>query len=170
MYHRLNILINVACPAFRVHPEFQGPHAKPQNSIPRASSHRKVPDRSRTSDVDDFGLSLMIPTRNCSKPNLPKKNKFCLCRQIRKLGLSGTTEASKLQHGSQALTAMDESLVLGLWTCLFAVLSLLIWCTVGLVYNIRLAQATGLPFVILPFSLLGAPWQLAQFIVIPLRS
>ncbi|KAI1170442.1 cytochrome P450 [Nemania sp. FL0916] len=49
-------------------------------------------------------------------------------------------------------------------------LSLGVWSLVGLIRNVRLAQSTRLPFVILPFLLLGAPWQLAQFIIVPIAK
>ncbi|KAI1744792.1 hypothetical protein F4680DRAFT_405970 [Xylaria scruposa] len=41
------------------------------------------------------------------------------------------------------------------------------WSAIGLIHHVRIARTTRLPFVILPLSLIGAPWQLAQFIIIP---
>ncbi|KAL7912262.1 cytochrome P450 [Trichoderma velutinum] len=42
-----------------------------------------------------------------------------------------------------------------------------LWSVASLLHHIRLARAVGLPYVVLPFWLLGGPWQLAQFIVVP---
>lgn len=62
---------------------------------------------------------------------------------------------------------MDQTVAFWLWTILIGLLSLGIWSLIRLVHHIQLARATGLPFVILPYSLLGAPWQLARSIVAP---
>ncbi|BCR97991.1 cytochrome P450 [Aspergillus luchuensis] len=42
------------------------------------------------------------------------------------------------------------------------------WSLVCLILNVREARSTGLPYVILPCSLLGAPWLLSQPVVLPL--
>ncbi|KUI67226.1 Cytochrome P450 3A2 [Cytospora mali] len=65
---------------------------------------------------------------------------------------------------------MDQPVVYCFWILFVGLLSVGLWSLVGLVHHIRLARATGLPFVILPYSLLGAPWQLAQFIVVPVAK
>lgn len=65
---------------------------------------------------------------------------------------------------------MDQPVASLFWILFVGVLSLGLWSVTSLVQNIHLARATGLPFVILPYSLLGAPWQLAQFIVVPVAK
>lgn len=49
-------------------------------------------------------------------------------------------------------------------------LSLGLWSLASLARNIRLARATGLPFEVLPCSLLSAKWQLAQLVVVPVAK
>ncbi|KAH8878738.1 cytochrome P450 [Thozetella sp. PMI_491] len=49
-------------------------------------------------------------------------------------------------------------------------LSLGFWSIVSLVRHVRLARTTGLPFVVVPCSLLGSPWLLARFILVPLAN
>ncbi|GAP88716.1 putative cytochrome P450 [Rosellinia necatrix] len=61
----------------------------------------------------------------------------------------------------------SHPVVFCLWAFCTGFLSLGVWCAINLLYHVRLARSTGLPFVILPFSLLGAPWQLLQSIVVP---
>ncbi|KAI1465650.1 cytochrome P450 [Daldinia caldariorum] len=60
---------------------------------------------------------------------------------------------------------MSHPLVFCLWILCTSFLTLGFWSVVSIVQNVRLARTTGLPFVVLPFSLLGAPWPLAQSIV-----
>ncbi|KAJ5720785.1 cytochrome P450 [Penicillium malachiteum] len=42
------------------------------------------------------------------------------------------------------------------------------WCLASLINNLSQARATGLKYVILPCSLLGAPWLLSQSVFLPL--
>lgn len=65
---------------------------------------------------------------------------------------------------------MDQYVPFCLWLGLVALALLGIWSLIGLARHIRLARATNLPFVILPCSMLGAPWQLVQFIVISVAN
>ncbi|XDG04703.1 hypothetical protein ABKA04_004318 [Annulohypoxylon sp. FPYF3050] len=62
---------------------------------------------------------------------------------------------------------MSQPIGFCLWMLCTGSLFLGFWSVISLVKHVRLARATRLPFVVLPFSLLGAPWQLAQFIVVP---
>ncbi|GAW24954.1 hypothetical protein ANO14919_145510 [Xylariales sp. No.14919] len=62
---------------------------------------------------------------------------------------------------------MSQPTAFCLWILCTGILSLASWSVISLIHHVRLAQTTCLPFVILPCSLLGAPWQMAQFIVVP---
>jgi hypothetical protein len=44
------------------------------------------------------------------------------------------------------------------------------WCLASLRANLSRARATGLPYVILPCSVLGAPWLLTQPVLLPLLA
>ncbi|KAF7531227.1 hypothetical protein G7054_g9082 [Neopestalotiopsis clavispora] len=65
---------------------------------------------------------------------------------------------------------MSQIVVYSTWTLIVGGLSLGLWSLVDIVHYIRAARATGLPFVVLPCSLIGAPWQLAQFLVVPVAK
>jgi cytochrome P450 len=65
------------------------------------------------------------------------------------------------------LPSISQLTSLCLWAASIGSVLLGLWSSISLLRHIRLAQSTGLPFVILPFWLLGGPWQLAQFIVVP---
>lgn len=65
---------------------------------------------------------------------------------------------------------MDQPVAFCIEILFVGFLSLGLWSLIGLVHHVNLAKATSLPFVILPYSLLGAPWQLAQFIVVPVAK
>ncbi|KAF2972660.1 hypothetical protein GQX73_g870 [Xylaria multiplex] len=66
-----------------------------------------------------------------------------------------------------AFAIISQSMALYLCILYTGILSFGLWSVISLIYHVRLARTTRLPFVVLPFSLLGAPWQLAQFIVVP---
>src|SRR5688572_17614577 len=73
---------------------------------------------------------------------------------------------SKIQSGWEAFAAMCQPSTC-LCVSLTGLLSLGLWSTYKLIHHVHSAQAVGLPFVVLPFSLLGAPWQVLQFAVVP---
>ncbi|TFB00211.1 Cytochrome P450 3A13 [Trichoderma ghanense] len=65
------------------------------------------------------------------------------------------------------LESMSQLATVCLWTTCIGSALLGLWSAISLLHHVRLARTIGLPFVILPFWLLGGPWQLAQFIVVP---
>ncbi|PTB66985.1 cytochrome P450 [Trichoderma citrinoviride] len=54
-----------------------------------------------------------------------------------------------------------------LWTICIGCGLVVIRSVLSLWHNVRLARTIGLPYIVLPFSLLGGPWQLAQFFAVP---
>ncbi|PHH92137.1 hypothetical protein CDD83_8810 [Cordyceps sp. RAO-2017] len=70
----------------------------------------------------------------------------------------------------EASATMNQLVAFSFWTLVASFLSFGIWSLIGLTHNIRLARATKLPYVILPYSLLGAPWQLTQCVVVPVAK
>ncbi|KAL6873063.1 cytochrome P450 [Trichoderma novae-zelandiae] len=66
-----------------------------------------------------------------------------------------------------AVESISQLTTLCLWTTGIGFGLLASWSALSLLHHVRLARTVGLPFVILPFWLLGGPWQLAQFVVVP---
>ncbi|KAI0487358.1 cytochrome P450 [Xylaria cf. heliscus] len=68
----------------------------------------------------------------------------------------------------EVFVVMSQPVAFCLWIFCTGTLSLWLWSAISLIHHVHLARTTRLPFLILPCSLLGAPWRMAQFIMIPI--